>query len=123
MRRLEPIEEEHIEHELEKCLSLIRYDNKKKSTSTQARFQQPSLTHSNLPFKCSDLYKSNPSLESTTLKFPSMRVTDLPTSKMVILPQVIDNNEETKLLAFKTEVVQLTKEYIEQNCHLNGNTS
>ena len=119
MRLLEPLQEGHMEHQLEKCLTTVRYD-RKRTDSAQNRNQLPHFTHSNLPFKCED--PDNPHLPSTsvTLKFSSMRVTDLPTNREVKLPEVIDTSEETKLLAFKTEVMQLTKDYIAQNCDEQG---
>ena len=55
-----------------------------------------------------------------SLRLPSLRVTDLPTNRMVKLPDPMENSEEAKLLAFKMEVLETTKKYIHENCIQNG---
>ena len=37
------------------------------------------------------------------------------------MPKTLDNEEETKLLAFKAEVMKITRDYISSNCDSKGN--
>ena len=105
MRLLEPLKEEQMEMEFEKCFTMVRYDEMK-SQSSLRRSQEPAYTHSNLPFKCgSDSHSSSfdvvASTQGQSLNFPSMRVTEIPTNKVVLLPETLETQEETKLLAFR----------------------
>ena len=54
------------------------------------------------------------------MNFPSMRVTSLPFNKVVYLPDTLKSREEVKLAAYKTEVMELVKRYIADNCAKDG---
>ena len=62
-------------------------------------------------------------LNSQTKKIDmtKMRITDLPTCPEVILPEPRPNDQESQLEAFKTEVMNITKEYIKEKCDDKGN--
>ena len=52
-----------------------------------------------------------------------MKVTSLPTNREVYLPDPTETEEETKLLAFKTDVLQATRSYVnemKENKDVNG---
>ena len=77
-----------------------------------------------MPFLCDSSSSSNVECVSglgNSLNFPAMKVTHLPTNKQVILPETLDNREESKLLAFKAEVMQITSNYISSHCDSRGN--
>ena len=55
-----------------------------------------------------------------TLKLYNMRVTDLPTSKEVYLPDERSNEVEVGLQAFSAEMLEEARKYIRDNVDKNG---
>ena len=103
---------------MEVSLTKARWDGKKAAIPWE-----PTNTHSGLPFQCPDNSGSDTSSclsSKNTLRFPSMRVSDLPTNREVRLPDPMQNDEESKLLSFKMEVLECVKNYISQNCSEGG---
>ena len=117
MRLLQKVDVQSVEFQLEKCLSKVRYNDKKKSSSGQN--QDPQFTHSCLPLHCTQ-DEDTPINARTRLAFPSLKVTQIPTNKEVLLPELLKNDEETKLLAFKSEVLNATECFIKNNCDRQG---
>ena len=116
MRLFEKLKLRDIELETEKGLAKVRW--REKPIQVQRNQDQDSLTHNNLPFQCGP--GVGPISDKNSLYFPSIRVTDLPTNRYVKLPDPLDSTEETKLLSFKTEMMETTKKYIDQNCKSDG---
>ena len=101
---------------MEKCLSKTGYDKSKSTTNANC---QPAFTHSNLPFQCSSSPNDSSSI-SETLRFPSMRVTSIPTNTEVRLPDPLNTQEEMKLQGFRNEIMKITSDYIKENCDKKG---
>ena len=116
MRVFEKLHLGKMDLEMEKGLAKVRWKDQKPS---QNQSDHDQFTHSNLPFHCSGPVV-RPLSEKNSIYFPSTRVTDLPTNRAVKLPDPLSSSEETKLLAFKTEVMETTKRYINENCAENG---
>ena len=64
-----------------------------------------------------------PITERARLDFPGMRITSLPSNKEVQLPDPADNEEEAKLLAFKTEVFNAVEHYVKGNTARNSQSN
>ena len=56
----------------------------------------------------------------TRLAFTLSKITQIQTNKEVLLPKLLKNDEETKLLAFKSEVLNTTECFIKNNCDRQG---
>ena len=123
MRLLGKVDIPSMEFHLEKCLTKVRYRNMEPSTSsTSGRVrnnQDPRFTHSCLPLHCTP-DETTPINARNRLDFPSLRVTQVPTNKEVLLPELLKTDEETKLLAFKSEVLNATECFIRNNCDKQG---
>ena len=55
------------------------------------------------------------------LKLANMRVTDLPTSREIYLPEERSNEVEAGLQAFSAEMIEVARNYIKQNVDKEGN--
>ena len=55
-----------------------------------------------------------------TVRFSTMKVSDIPTNREVRLPDPLTNEEENKLAGFRTEVMKITERFIEEECSAGG---
>ena len=59
-------------------------------------------------------------LNTNTLNFNNMRVTDIPTNKTVGIPPLATNKVEIQMAATEAELVQVTIEYMQKECDPKG---
>ena len=118
MRLFEKLKMRDMELEIEKGLTIIRWGEKRSQVIVQRNQVQESITHNNLPFQCGS--SDRPISAETSIYFPSVKVTDLTTNRYVKLPDPLHSSEETKLLSFKTEMMETFRKYVDQNCTSDG---
>ena len=58
--------------------------------------------------------------ESNTINFNNLRPTDLPSNKQIGAPPIASNKVEIKMAGIEAELVQVTMEYIKNNCDSEG---
>ena len=89
MRLFDNVSVDLMEFQSEKCLTKIRWKDMKNSASTSRQQQEVQYTDSNLPFQFPDASAALTS--NNTLRLPSLKVSDLPTNRMVKMPDPLPN--------------------------------